>query len=80
MDMPDGVLGIVRVLRAARGDSDLLLRLETQALSQKRMHSGALAAATKWLETEPSSDEAKKLARMIKGGLPRKRTSQSPSS
>jgi len=63
---PEGVLGIVRILRAARGDSGTLLHLEALALLQKGMRTEALTAAARWLEMEPSSDEAKKLARMIK--------------
>lgn len=66
---PDGVLGIVRVLRAARGDSVPLLHLEALALLQKGMRTEALAAAARWLEMEPSSDEAQKLARMIKATM-----------
>jgi hypothetical protein len=66
---PDGVLGIVRVLRAALGDFGPLLHLEALALLQKGMQNAALAAATKWLEMEPLSDEAKKLIRMIKDGF-----------
>ena len=69
----DGVLEIVCILRAAFGDSAQLLHLEALALLQKGMRTEALAAATRWLEMEPASDEAKKLAqmvtRMIKEGL-----------
>jgi len=66
---PDGVLGIVRVLRAMHGDSDQLLQLETLALLQKDIRSEALAAATRWLEVAPLSDEAKNLILTIKDPL-----------
>jgi len=64
--MPDGALGIVRVLRAALGDAGQLLHLEALALLQKGMRAEALAAAAKWLEMEPLSDEAGNLARMTR--------------
>jgi hypothetical protein len=70
--MPDGVLGIARVLRSALGDSGSLLHLEALALLRKSMRAEALVVASRWLEIEPLSDEAKELARMIKGGLPLK--------
>jgi len=66
---PDGVLGIVRALRATLGDSGQLLHLEALALLQKGMRNEALAAAAGWLEMEPLSDEAKKLIRAIKSGF-----------
>ena len=69
--MPDGVLGIVRVLREALGDSGHLSHLEALALLQKGMRREALAAAAKWLEMKPVSDEARNLVRMIKDDLRR---------
>ena len=66
---PDGVLGIVRVLRAALGDSGQLLHLEALALLQKGMRTEALAVAAGWLAMEPLSGAAKKLVQMIKDSL-----------